>query len=486
MILTLLSINHINVASAFLARSSSAQLRTAYMPKIKHIRTISIGLVDLFLILLSTEIASYISGKTANAMSHYTGPTFFSVTAYMLFMYVFELYSLEVIKDKRESFFRIIWSLSLGFITTGFIFYLLGHWQYPLAVFLIQLFLSIIFIGIWRRAYITWLHKSIRHESALIIGTHDKANAVRDLLEKNITGFSLKGFISREKMTASEAQTSLPVLGSIDDLDSCIKTYNIQHIILTDTWINESTLHQKLLHLRLNGIRIHNIISLYELYAFRIPASYIKDQWILFETGFDIICFASIKNAKRVVDIVSASALLMLTSPLLALTAIAIKMDSSGPVFFKQTRVGLNNKPFIIYKFRSMHTDAESGKAIWAKHNDPRITRIGRFLRQLRIDEIPQLVNVIKGDMSLIGPRPEQPEFVEKLKVQLPYYYIRHLVRPGITGWAQVNYKYGSSVEDSLRKLEYELYYIKNMSVFLEIKILLKTIGVILFRKGAR
>jgi len=191
------------------------------------------------------------------------------------------------------------------------------------------------------------------------------------------------------------------------------------------------------------------------------------------------------QKVKRLIDFAVSAILLLGTMPVMALSALAIRLDSPGPVFFKQERVGKNGLVFVLWKFRSMRQNAEENGAVWAEKVDPRVTRVGKWIRLLRIDEIPQLYNVFRGEMSLIGPRPERPEFIQELEKQIPYYGIRHSVRPGITGWAQVNYRYGASVEDALH-MEYDLYYIKNRSLLLDFKIILKTIGVVLFGQGAR
>jgi exopolysaccharide biosynthesis polyprenyl glycosylphosphotransferase len=207
---------------------------------------------------------------------------------------------------------------------------------------------------------------------------------------------------------------------------------------------------------------------------------------LLFADGFFLLTKEYIQKIKRLIDFGLSSFILLITSPVIAITALAIRLDSSGPVFFRQERVGKDGNIFTLWKFRSMYENAECNGAVWAEKNDSRITRVGKWIRLLRIDEIPQLWNVFRGEMSLIGPRPERPEFVKELEKQIPYYSTRHAVRPGITGWAQVNYPYGASVEDALIKLEYDLYYIKNMSILLDIKIMLKTIGVVLLGTGAR
>ena len=214
--------------------------------------------------------------------------------------------------------------------------------------------------------------------------------------------------------------------------------------------------------------------------------SNIRDDWLVFVDGFNLITKPYVQKVKRLVDFGSSGVLLLLSLPIILLTILAIRIDSPGPIFFRQQRVGKGGKPFTVWKFRSMSQDAEKSGAQWASKEDLRITRVGRIIRIIRIDELPQIYNVFLGDMSLIGPRPERPEFVKQLEAEIPYYGIRHSVSPGITGWAQVNYQYGASVEDSLRKLEYDIYYIKNMSLILDAKIVLKTIGVVLFGQGAR
>ena len=192
------------------------------------------------------------------------------------------------------------------------------------------------------------------------------------------------------------------------------------------------------------------------------------------------------RRAKRAIDIGIAGFLLVATAPLTFILCSIIRMESAGPAIYRQKRVGLHGKDFTLYKLRSMALDAEKNGAVWAMQNDPRVTRVGRIIRKLRLDELPQLVNVLRGDMSLIGPRPERPEFVDKLEQIIPYFYLRQTVKPGMTGWAQVSYPYGASEEDARIKLEYDLYYIKNMSLFFDLKIMLKTVGVVLFPSGAR
>jgi exopolysaccharide biosynthesis polyprenyl glycosylphosphotransferase len=234
----------------------------------------------------------------------------------------------------------------------------------------------------------------------------------------------------------------------------------------------------------LSGVSIYGIPDICETLWYKLPSSVLQDNWLAFGNGFNLVADSISQKLKRLLDIILAWSLLGLLSPLMLLVIVAIKLDSPGPVFYTQMRAGLDGKPFRVYKFRSMYEDAEKRGAQWANEQDPRITRVGRWLRLIRIDELPQILNVLRGEMSLIGPRPERPEFDVKLREEIPYYDLRYVVKPGITGWAQVMYPYGASVEDAREKLAYDLYYIKNYSLALDLAIFFKTIRVVLLGKG--
>ncbi len=241
---------------------------------------------------------------------------------------------------------------------------------------------------------------------------------------------------------------------------------------------------EKLVHIRLAGTPVHALSDYYEKHWYKIPVNQIGDDWFLRSQGFSMISSPLSHRLKRVIDIVLALILLVLTLPIVLLAAIAIKATSAGTIFFQQTRVGLQGQNFTIYKLRTMQQDAEKDGVQWAQTNDPRITKVGSFLRSSRIDELPQCWNVLKGDMSFVGPRPERPEFTQKLVQDIPYYDLRHLVKPGLSGWAQVMFPYGASTNDALRKLEYELYYIKNQSFLLDLNIMIRTFMVMFQRLG--
>lgn len=273
------------------------------------------------------------------------------------------------------------------------------------------------------------------------------------------------------------------VVGTLGDLESVLSQPWTEIIVCTDTPLVDDAI-EKIMRLRLTGVMVHDVVEFYEKYLLRVPIFHIANTWFVHTEGFQLIHHDIALKIKRVLDIVLATVILVLTAPILALTALLVKLDSRGPVIYRQRRMGARGRVINVLKFRTMFADAETGGAQWASHGDPRVTRVGRWLRLTRIDELPQLWNVARGEMSCIGPRPERPEFTERLEREIPYYDLRHLVTPGITGWAQVMYPYGASIEDARRKLEYDLYYIKNYSLLLDLIIVLKTVRVVVFGRG--
>lgn len=246
----------------------------------------------------------------------------------------------------------------------------------------------------------------------------------------------------------------------------------------------DSKTEDQLIKMRIQGAEIFDLVHFYETNFFKLPVQFVDAQYFIFSDGFSLFHSPIQLRVKRAADLALSSILLLITWPIMLLAAIVIKLESKGPTLYSQLRTGLQGEVFEIYKFRSMTADAEKTGAQWAQKNDARVTRVGKLIRLTRIDELPQIVNVFKGDMSFIGPRPERPEFNENLEKLIPHYNLRHLIRPGITGWAQVMYPYGASVEDSQQKLEYDLFYIKNYSLILDLKILMRTVRIVLFGQG--
>jgi sugar transferase (PEP-CTERM system associated) len=283
----------------------------------------------------------------------------------------------------------------------------------------------------------------------------------------------------------SVVTTAVP-RAAIDDLATYAATLGANEVVLALEERRKAMPVADLLHIRTLGMHVNEISTFLERETGRVDLRSINPSWLIFSDGFSSGRRLS-SLAKRVFDIVVATLLLVLTLPFVMIGALAVKLESKGPAFYRQTRTGLYGAPFDILKLRSMRQDAEvAGKAVWAEKDDPRITRVGRIIRKLRIDELPQVWTVLKGEMSFVGPRPERPQFVAELGKKIPFYAERHVVKPGITGWAQINYPYGASIDDAKHKLEYDLYYAKNYTPFLDVVIILQTIRVVLFPEGAR
>lgn len=297
---------------------------------------------------------------------------------------------------------------------------------------------------------------------------------------------SLNRLLQDFKNNSSLGQLETILVEENDDFPLVMKRLNEpwEGIIIATKLPLPESISDHFLHKRLSGLQMVNLAQIYEHIWKKLPVHFLENQWLLTTDGFSITHNAIGLRIKRLMDIALSLFLFILTWPIFLLTMIAIKLDSKGPVLFRQTRTGRNGENFSIIKFRSMSIDAEKNGAQWAQKSDPRVTRVGYWIRLTRIDELPQILNVLRGEMSFIGPRPERPEFNTKLEKQIPYYQLRHLLSPGITGWAQVMYPYGASVEDAIEKLQYELYYIKNYSIKLDFLIILKTIKIVLFGKG--
>ncbi|HDQ41833.1 MAG TPA: TIGR03013 family PEP-CTERM/XrtA system glycosyltransferase [Desulfonatronum sp.] len=378
---------------------------------------------------------------------------------------------------------RITFSLVLSFFLLSALYYLLPSTMYGRGVLFLAMF---VFGGL----QIVW-HMFLRRmhmfpglaKRVLIVGTGPLARQMGLLVDTRRQQYVLSGYYDLECEPVDVPRQKIVPNGH--GLFAAVKQQRAQKVVVSLSQRRGVFPLQEMLSCKVSGVEVVDAPTFYEQVTGKLLLENITPSWFIFSSGFRFNSL--IRVAKRMLDVFAASLGLLLTLPLLPVVALLIKLDSPGPVFFRQTRVGQGDKEFTLIKFRSMRQDAESRTgAVWAEQDDPRITRLGRFLRKTRIDEIPQLFNVLQGDMSLVGPRPERPEFVAKLKELIPYYSERHYVKPGVTGWAQVCYPYGASVEDAIEKLRYDLYYVKNMSILFDIRIMLRTIGVILFREGSR
>jgi sugar transferase (PEP-CTERM system associated) len=448
---------------------------------------IAIACAEAMLLVVAVYVGAFArfsdpSEFTAGLIRHAPDAGLF-VGAILPAMYALGAYRPETLIDMRVSAVRIGVSFCVGFVVVGAFNYAIPSfelWRSALAIALPTGFFSVL---TFRVAAGRVVSSTMFKRRVLVLGAGAKAVRIGQIGEGSQRGFVCLGFVRNKGEDFSGGAND--IVGSVDDLGAIARQANADEVVVAIEDRRKNLPVDQLLDLRLAGIGVLDFSSFWERELGRIDLDTVYPSWFIFSDGF---CGQyGTRAVKRTFDIVVGAAVLIATAPLLALTAIAIKLDSPGPVFYRQERVGLHGHPFMLLKFRSMVADAEKDSVPrWAGTGDPRVTRVGRFIRMTRIDEIPQAINVLKGEMSLIGPRPERPFFVKELARQIPYYGERHRMKPGITGWAQINFPYGASVADAKRKLEFDLYYIKNHSLFLDALILLETARVVLWREGAR
>jgi sugar transferase (PEP-CTERM system associated) len=442
---------------------------------------------DMVLISIASLLGAWIRfANNIDLLVDYTGAFALTLLFAPMCLYVFDMYNTE----KRFGLLSSAYRISLAFVTVtlllSVLFYMIPQWQFGRGMLFVQTLLAVLFLVAWRTAYSALLPSTTAKIPTLIVGAGESGMAVYKLLKTPFSPYEVKGFLDDDPGLQGRVMNSPAVLGTLDQIKETSHELGIRAAVLAIPRNRPLKIVRKILEARLQGLEVLELPDVYEQLTGRVPVEYIEDNWLLFSNGFYLLSKQYVQKLKRLMDFAIAGVGIFLATPLMAITALAIRLDSPGPVFYKQERVGKGSKVFTLFKFRSMGVNAEAQGAAWAQKCDPRVTRVGKWIRLFRIDEIPQLWNVFKGDMSLIGPRPERPEFIKDLETKIPYYNVRHTVPPGVTGWAQVRYPYGASLEDSLRKLEYDLFYIKNMSIVLDLKILLRTMGVILLGEGAR
>jgi sugar transferase (PEP-CTERM system associated) len=399
-----------------------------------------------------------------------------------------DLYDLRTIVDVRDLLVRLFQALGAASLILALVYYWFPEWIIGRGVFLVAAALVITLVVGWRLAF-AWLTRRVPpREKLLLVGTNPASvDLARELHERRQElGVEIIGFVDPDPDRVGSAVINPGVVGTIEDIPELVRTRGADRVVVSLADARGRLPMDRLLDIRLRtGVSFHHLASVYEEYTGKIALENLRPSWLIFASGFSKSRVLMV--AKRLLDTTAAAVGLVVALPVLALVAILVKWLSPGPIFYHQERVGLNGQPFTVHKFRTMRVDAEAGTGpVWAAKNDDRITPLGRFLRRTRLDELPQLWNVLKGDMSLVGPRPERPTFVEHLTETIPFYGQRHVVKPGLTGWAQIRYTYGASVEDAVEKLQYDLYYIKNMSLALDLVILLETMKTVVLRRGAQ
>jgi sugar transferase (PEP-CTERM system associated) len=407
--------------------------------------------------------------------------TLFCLTAF----YLFDLYDFIVMHDRRELVLRLVQALGLAWIALAFSFYAFPQLMLGRGISLIALPLALTLMVGWRVSIHWFLGHPDFGERILIVGSGNLAvELAREVLNRPDAGYRIIGFVGTDSDLLGKSLINPRVIGITSQLDDIVHREDIDRIVVAMGERRGQLPTDQLLHLSLTGkVAIEEGASFYERTTGRVSLNMIRPSWLIFSGRGRQARISGI--TRNVVHWLVALIGTIVSLPIVLVTALLIKLESNGPVFYKQERVGKNGRVFVLTKFRSMRTDAEADGPVWAAKDDDRTTRVGRIIRKIRIDEIPQFWHILKGEMSFVGPRPERPHFVSQLAQEVPYYEQRHLIAPGLTGWAQIKYPYGASVEDARQKLQYDLFYIKNQSLMLDAIILFETIKIILFGRGA-
>ena len=403
-----------------------------------------------------------------------------AVLVYMLVFYAGGMYEPPTRSRRLDFDFLPLVVTSIAAGITGLVLYTRPQMTIGRGIWAISSVLILVLAYALRRLFMSLVRRGLFLKRAMVLCDHpDRAADLLRLLKENASSFyRVAGLAVCGAVPASAYADSLPILGNAENLNRLIEANDISVLLLSVSPMRSHELLSRLRPLRYAGVEIMDYVSLSEELAQEIPLAHINDEWLMTVALNSSVM--QIRKVKRATDIVVSLVGLVLGIPLILLFGLLIKLTSPGAVIYRQTRVGLGGKPYVLYKLRTMRSDAEAQGAVWADKRDARVTRVGYFLRKWRIDEIPQLFNILKGEMSLVGPRPERPEFTEKLAAFIPFYDERNLVQPGLTGWAQIRFPYAASFEAAARKLQFDLYYIKNMSFLLDVSILLRTFKTIL------
>lgn len=447
-----------------------------------------LGLADLCLLLLAAEGAwrlyAWQIGMGSDGVGSRLPQLLTFASCILTAMVAVGAYASDALQSKRFALARLLVAISLGVILLAVL-----RWLFPpITLWRLNTLYAMAFAFLFLLGARVLTGRLLGGEKfrrrVLVLGAGPRAKRLADLAGRPGASFAIVGHVAMNDGPVAVAHAVNRA--DIPNLAEHVRRAGASEVVLALEERRNSLPLSDLLRVKTAGVHVNDFSSFIERETGRVDLDSVNPSWLIFSDGFSSGRRLS-SVAKRVFDVLVSAALLLLFAPVILVTAIAIRLESRGPAFFRQKRVGLYGEPFHLVKLRSMRTDAEAnGKAVWAQHDDPRVTRVGRWIRKLRIDELPQAWAVLKGDMSFVGPRPERPQFVVDLESRLPFYAERHMVKPGITGWAQVNYPYGASIEDARHKLEYDLYYAKNYTPFLDILILLQTVRVVLWSDGAR
>ena len=449
-----------------------------YIPMSMVLLTVAEFMVFYF---LSTFVATHYGGPSVAAAPY--KPMLFAAVLTLLNS-TFGLYDWEWTKGLSSLLQRVAGSLFISALLLGAGASLLPTTFASGREYFIGLALALLVSILLRLLFMEWDKTDLFKKRVIILGTGSRAAKIEELVQSGqAQGLNVVGYLH-----LGDGHSYVPHSRLIEDEGSLFEIATARNITEVIVAVRErrggGLPMADLLECKLRGLHVVDLPAFFERQTGILPLESINASWMIFSEGFTNGSTRDV--VKRLFDLLVSGSFLIVFMPLMLLTALLIRLESRGPVFYTQERVGQFGKPFTIFKFRSMRTDAEKDGVVWARKNDDRTTRVGRFIRRTRIDELPQILNVFLGQMSFVGPRPERPYFVNDLASQIPYYHARHSVKPGITGWAQVRFSYGASVEDAMHKLQYDLYYVKNHSLFLDLMILLQTTQVVVTGKGVR
>ena len=444
-------------------------------------RSLTVFGFETLLVSGSVVAAAHLHGSLDNAIGTLWKVMLVTALCELCFYYN-DLYDLNSVHAKRELFVSVLQGTGAAAIALAAVSMLLPSMRLGSGTFLITLGVLVVAMPLWRVAFDGLTSGPRLEERVLIVGTGPLAMTVaHEIRAQHDFSCRLVGFVEDAPGAASP---SAALLGTSADLLRVVETHDIGRIVVALADRRGQLPIDELLRAKLAGVRVEDAATTYERMTGKILVDDLRPSWLIFSDGFQASRVT--RFVKRLFDLTGALIGIVVAAPLMLLTAIAVRLESTGPVLYRQERVGEHGRLFTLYKFRSMRIDAEQGTPIWATSHDTRVTRVGRFIRLTRLDELPQFWNILRGEMSFVGPRPERLFFVKQLAEAIPFYMARHAVRPGVTGWAQVRYRYGASVEDALEKLRYDLYYIKHRSLVFDLTILVDTIKVMVCRKGAQ
>jgi sugar transferase (PEP-CTERM system associated) len=402
-----------------------------------------------------------------------------------LCLYFNDLYEDFALRRRIELYVRVGESFAVGTLLLVVTYYLVPPLEVGRSILLLHLPMALAAVLVWRGVFLWAARQKALCDTVLILGTTQSAQQIAtEMMRRSPLGFDVVGFLGEQRAEVGRRPVNAPVIGTMSDLEQLVLAHNVTLILVALDDRRGKLPVAELLRCRLAGVRVEEVTNFFERLTGRIPIKNLRPSSLVFSQGFNKPSL--LLSSRRAVELMVALVLLLVAMPLLVLVAIAVKLDSPGALFYRQERVGDGGRTFWLYKFRTMRVDAEftTGPVWAAEADDPRMTRVGRRLRKLRLDELPQILNILWGEMSFVGPRPERPHFVNTLRQVIPYYDERHRVKPGITGWAQINFGYGSTIEDAEEKLEFDLYYIKHMSLMMDLSIMLDTVKVMLLGKG--